>query len=639
MREARRRPCVRQHRRRRRSQRDVPDHFARRRVRHLAIARRRRREMRGRLSTAAAARGSSGPCHSFSTTIARAIASSFTPIAANGVPSRALVPFPIVQPLDVARNQVHLDVDLAARAQDPQRRHGQCMRDQVDGKSRARRRCSSSGSRRRRRSSPSRRYSARARPGTAIASAGCPWPGRSATMLAHRVPRHRRARSSDGRPGDRTVAAPFRGSPRRRMAKPVVQARVSPETSNASRGGARATTVRQQPRPRCCRRRATSVNVEAAGIHVRSARRRPARRATTIRPTASTMPVNIRTAQAGSATLRHDGEVHHAVSVCPTRATMRRSSPIRSTDVHSRSTRSASDAIGGADSNIPRAGSPISAGREVDQQLVDQSRAQQGAVQLGARLDMHFVDSPCGERRAAARPGRPARRRRAARAIRSCRPAGVPGPRRHHQRIRPRPARARPPASRRDDRRRRAAAGASLPPRAPSAADRRAARCRRRSGPRTRARASAWPSARAAGAGDPLALAARQRGAAVEAGRELGPHPGPAARHPRHESEVQLARLAAQADRRRRRCRRRANAPLRHAARDSGSRHRGDDAADARGRAPRRRTGGVRPWRLQGSSVTYSVAPRGSRAASARIGECRDLGMRLAGALDASLRR
>ena len=84
-------------------------------------------------------------------------------------------------------------------------------------------------------------------------------------------------------------------------------------------------------------------------------------------------------------------------------------------------------------------------------------------------------------------------------------------------------------------------------------------------------------------AGDPLALAARQGRRAVEAGGELDAHPGPAARHARHEPGVELARLA-----------------LEHAAldRDAGRGEARDAAAVApsgSGRASRRRRGRCRP--------------------------------------------
>ena len=47
-------------------------------------------------------------------------------------------------------------------------------------------------------------------------------------------------------------------------------------------------------------------------------------------------------------------------------------------------------------------------------------------------------------------------------------------------------------------------------------------------------------------AGDPLALAVRERRAAVEARRDLHAHPRPAARHARDEADVQLARFVGQ---------------------------------------------------------------------------------------------
>ena len=49
--------------------------------------------------------------------------------------------------------------------------------------------------------------------------------------------------------------------------------------------------------------------------------------------------------------------------------------------------------------------------------------------------------------------------------------------------------------------------------------------------------------------------------------------------------------------------------------------------------------GGVRPVWLQGSSVTYSVAPRRVVAAGARVGERRHLRVRLRRRARASLRR
>ena len=183
-------------------------------------------------------------------------------------------------------------------------------------------------------------------------------------------------------------------------------------------------------------------------------------------------------------------------------------------------------------SAMPRAGSPSSARREIEQELVDESGGEQRAVEPRARLDVHLVAAARAPapRISAARSTRPAPSGSASTSV----VAGQP-------RLRA-PAvttSAPPPAStfaagrrlRRAGRRRRAAAAAASRPRARSAAG---------SSSRTvpmpvstaqaRARQRVAVGARRL-AGDPLAVAVRQRGAAVEARRHLQPHPRPAARH------------------------------------------------------------------------------------------------------------
>src|SRR5207248_7971803 len=60
---------------------------------------------------------------------------------------------------------------------------------------------------------------------------------------------------------------------------------------------------------------------------------------------------------------------------------------------------------------------------------------------------------------------------------------------------------------------------------------------------RAGARPPAMPVCASRFAGDPLALAVRERGAAVEARGNLHAYPGPAAGHPRDESDVEFARF------------------------------------------------------------------------------------------------
>ena len=113
-----------------------------------------------------------------------------------------------------------------------------------------------------------------------------------------------------------------------------------------------------------------------------------------------------------------------------------------------------------------------------------------------------------------------------------------------------------------------------------------------------------WPSLPRLRPGDPLRLAVGERGAPVERRRDLHAHPGPAARHARDEADVELPRLVLHQPVLEPRCPRRASAVA------ALRRLRDWDRASPRPRAPRSRLisasaqGGVRPWWLQGSSVT-----------------------------------
>ncbi len=147
---------------------------------------------------------------------------------------------------------------------------------------------------------------------------------------------------------------------------------------------------------------------------------------------------------------------------------------------------------------------------------------------------------------------------------------------------------------------------------------------------RARARAKAVPVGARRLAGDPLALAAGERGAAVEARRHLHPHPRAAARHPRNEAGVELARLALHEpdlDR---------DAGLaqpRRAVRGVriGVGHRGDDARDAGGN---QRLGARRRAARVVARLERDVGRRAARIAAARlrVDQRVDLGVRFAGA-------
>ena len=121
-------------------------------------------------------------------------------------------------------------------------------------------------------------------------------------------------------------------------------------------------------------------------------------------------------------------------------------------------------------------------------------------------------------------------------------------------------------------------------PGARSAADRRSARCRRRSGSRRLRARQRCTSLSRGFAADPFRIARRQRAAPVEAGRELDAQPRPAALDAREEAAVELRAPALPSGRSRPRCRPRAGARSR-APSTCGIRiaHRADHARDARG--------------------------------------------------------
>ena len=249
--------------------------------------------------------------------------------------------------------------------------------------------------------------------------------------------------------------------------------------------------------------------------------------------------------------------------------------------------------------------------REVEQQLVDEPRVEQRAVELRAGLDVQFVDAAPRERvhqrrqvdAAAARPA-------AASDVDVAGHAGLRSPavtisalpRGEHARRRRRlPVPVDDDAQRLPRRRdiaRTVSCGSSCST-VPTPVRIAQARARH-----------AWPSARAAAPVIHWLSPFDERRAAVEAGGELHAHPRPAARHARDEADVEFARLVlAQAEVDVDAGRAQAVAAMRLLR--IGIAHRGDDARDAGGqdRVDARRRAAVA---LHGSSVTYSVAPRGS---------------------------
>ena len=262
-----------------------------------------------------------------------------------------------------------------------------------------------------------------------------------------------------------------------------------------------------------------------------------------MRPTACTMPVNIRRLRAAAK-----------------RATMRRSSPTRSTAsiAKARALRQRGQRRGALEGAARRIADDR--GREVDEQLVDEARVEQRAVELRAGLDVHLVDLARRERRAAAREVDPAVAHRAARA--PPRPRGHCGvalARGDDERAAAAAARARPAAYRRGGRRRRAAAGAAchgahgelrivLQHRADAGED------------RAGARAPGVPVGARRLAGDPAALAARQARCARRGSSRAWCAPTAGRARCARGSRVELARLVPRARPSRPRCRPRAAA-------------------------------------------------------------------------------
>ena len=141
-----------------------------------------------------------------------------------------------------------------------------------------------------------------------------------------------------------------------------------------------------------------------------------------------------------------------------------------------------------------------------------------------------------------------------------------------------------------------------------------------------------WPSARAASPVihwlSPLASAVRPSRLAAA----FDPHPRPAARHPRHEADVQLARLVFEQARPRPRCPPRAAASAPCAACGIGIAPSPPRRARCRPRSPRRCTAACARCGCT-ARASRTASRRAGRAARARVGQRVDLGVRRAGAL------
>ncbi|KAG0163496.1 hypothetical protein DFQ30_011482, partial [Apophysomyces sp. BC1015] len=187
--------------------------------------------------------------------------------------------------------------------------------------------------------------------------------------------------------------------------------------------------------------------------------------------------------------------------------------------------------------------------RDVQQQLVDAALAQQRAIERVAGFDVQLVDAALGEQ------------------VQRGRQIDLAGPIRQREHFRTgcaqrmRAWRELTVIACADHERRRAGQDSGAQRHVESAVDQHAQRLARRihrayrhvrvvlahradaGEDRACAGAPCMPvSARGAG-GDPLALAARQCGAPVQCRRELEPDPRNAARHPRHETDIQLLGL------------------------------------------------------------------------------------------------
>ena len=265
---------------------------------------------------------------------------------------------------------------------------------------------------------------------------------------------------------------------------------------------------------------------------------------------------------------------------------------MRSTDCQSSATRSSSERERRRQLEHSARRVAEQLGRDVEEDLVDQARREQRAVEPRAGFDVELVDAAARElahqRRQVDAPRGVRQRER----VDTRRPAGVARARGDDERAGPAPAPAPPAASRawrstttrsgwRDVATARTVSSGSSASTVPTPVSMAQARARH-----------AWPSRARRLAGDPPARAVDERGAAVEARRDLEPHPRQAARHARDEADVELARLALQQPdatvdaggaqpRRAVRGRRIRIGHRRHDARDAG----GEDRVDA-GRRP-----------------------------------------------------